>query len=405
MAQQVRVRYAPSPTGEPHIGNIRTALFNWLFARHHQGAFVVRIEDTDRERYVEGAVERILEGLRWLGLDWDEGPQVDGSYGPYVQSERKELYHRYAMELREQGYAYHCYCSPRRLEAMRREQQRQGRPPGYDRLCRDLSPEERQRSEAENATPVVRFKVPLSGETTFQDAIRGPVVFQNGLLDDFVVLKSDGFPTYHLASVVDDHLMEMSHVIRGEEWLSSTPRHVLLYEALEWEHPIFAHLPMILGPDRAKLSKRHGATSVLEYKEAGYLPDALVNFMALLGWSLDDRTELLLRGELVQHFSLERVSRSAAIFNQEKLQWMNGVYLRQMGQKELAERLIPFLERGLPPKVPRPLDRAYLRRIVPLVQERLKLLGDAVSLTGFFFVERLEYDASLLLQVFREPLQ
>ena len=277
---EVRVRFAPSPTGTPHIGNIRTALFNWLFARHHGGKFVLRIEDTDRERLVPGSLEAIMEGLRWLGLDWDEGPQVGGPYGPYFQSERLHLYRDYAAQLVERGHAYYCYCSAERLAQMRAEQQRRGEASGYDRRCRFLTPAQRAEFAAAGAAPVVRFAIPLEGETTYHDLMHGDVTIQNQVLDDFVMLKSDGFPTYHLAVVVDDHLMKISHVLRADEWIPSTPRHVLLYRALGWDLPHFAHLPIILGPDRAKLSKRHGATSITSYQEEGYLPEALVNFLA-----------------------------------------------------------------------------------------------------------------------------
>ncbi|MBI2935946.1 MAG: glutamate--tRNA ligase, partial [Chloroflexi bacterium] len=403
--EAVRVRYAPSPTGEPHLGNLRTALFNWFFARRHSGTFIVRIEDTDQERYVSGAVEATLESLRWLGLDWDEGPllgggakQSGGPYGPYFQSQRLPIYHQMAQQLREKGHAYRCFCSPARLEAVRRAQQQQGLPPGYDRHCRDLPEEEQQ-----GVPSVVRCRVPLEGSISLHDLIHGEVTWENRLLDDFVLLKSDGFPTYHLANVVDDNLMRITHVMRAEEWLPSAPRHLLLYNAFGWQPPLFAHMPMILGMDRAKLSKRHGATSVLAYRDAGYLPDALVNFLALLGWSLDDRTEVIPRSELVRHFSIERINKAGAIFNADKLTWMNGVYIRALSIQELADRLLPFLEApaekgGLPGDVPRPLDRAYLLRIVPLVQERLKTLAEGAELTRFFFQADVRYDHTLLVQ-------
>jgi len=396
MTKPVRVRYAPSPTGYPHVGNIRTALFNWLFARHYGGSFIVRIEDTDVTRRVEGAVEAILDGLKWLGMDWDEGPEVGGEYGPYFQSQRLGLYHEAAQRLISQGDAYYCYCSPQRLEEMRAEQVRRKQPPGYDRRCRDLSPEERRKKEAEGITPVVRFKTPLEGQTGFEDLIRGEVVFGNDTIDDFVLLKSDGYPTYHLANVVDDHLMKITHVLRAEEWLSSTPRHLLLYDRLGFEPPRFAHLPMILGPDRSKLSKRHGAVSITEYREKGYLPEAVVNFLALLGWSLDDKTELLSRQQLVNNFSLERVSRTAAVFNREKLDWMNGVYIRSLSLEDFTRRALPFLDRDLPAEVKRPLSADYIRQIMPLVQERARTLAEIAELTQFFFVDELDYDASLL---------
>jgi glutamyl-tRNA synthetase len=389
MDKAVRVRFAPSPTGYPHVGNIRTALFNWLFARHCGGSFIVRVEDTDVARKVEGAVEAILDGLRWLGLDWDEGP--------YFQSQRLELYREAAKRLVSQGDAYYCYCSPQRLEEMRAEQVRRKQPPGYDRRCRDLTEKERAEKEAEDITPVVRFQTPLSGQTRFNDLIWGEVVFENATIDDFVLLKSDGYPTYHLANVVDDHLMEISHVLRAEEWLSSTPRHRLLYQALGFEPPQFAHLPMILGADRAKLSKRHGAVSITEYREQGYLPEAMVNFLALLGWSLDDKTEIIPRPELISSFSLGRVSRTAAIFNRDKLNWMNGVYIRSLSVEDFTQRALPFLDSGLPPEVKRPLSIEYIRQIMPLIQERARTLAEVAELAQFFFIDELDYAPSLLI--------
>jgi len=385
----VRVRFAPSPTGYPHLGNIRTALFNWLFARHNNGSFILRIEDTDVARRVEGAVDTILDSLRWLGLDWDEGP--------YFQSERLEMYREAADQLVREELAYLCYCSPQRLEAMRQEQTKRKQPPGYDRRCRHLTREQKAGLEVSGAPPVVRFKSPLEGQTSFHDLIRGEIVFENSTLDDFVLLKSDGYPTYHLANIVDDHSMAISHILRADEWLSSTPRHVLLYQALGWQPPQFAHLPMILGTDRSKLSKRHGATAINEYRDQGYLPEAMINFLALLGWSLDDKTELLRREEIVKHFSLERVSKTAAVFNRDKLDWMNGVYLRNLSLEDYSERAISFLERDLPSEVERPLDTDYIRQIMPLIQERAKTLAEVPQLSEFFFVDKLEYDAGLLL--------
>ena len=397
MTNSVRVRFAPSPTGFPHVGNIRTALFAWLFARRYGGSFIVRIEDTDVARRVEGAVEAILDSLRWLGLDWDEGPEVGGDYRPYFQSQRLEKYRVAAEKLVSEGHAYHCYCSPQRLGEMRAEQTRRKQPPGYDRLCRDLSPQERSKKDAEGIIPVVRFKTPLEGQTRFNDIIWGDVAFENSTIDDFVLLKSDGYPTYHLANIVDDHAMEITHVLRAEEWLSSTPRHCLLYQALGFEPPQFAHLPMILGPDRSKLSKRHGTVSITEYQEQGYLPEAMVNFLALLGWSLDDKTEIMSRRELIDNFSLERVSRTAAIFNHDKLNWMNGVYIRNLSLEDFTQRALPFLDRDLPAEVKRPLSVDYVRQIMPLIQERARTLAEVAELSQFFFVDRLNYDAELLV--------
>ncbi|HFB06970.1 MAG TPA: glutamate--tRNA ligase [Chloroflexi bacterium] len=384
----VRLRFAPSPTGYPHLGKIRTALFNWLFARHHNGKFILRIEDTDVTRRVEGAVETILDSLRWLGLNWDEGP--------YFQSQRLPIYREIAHKLLKEGRVYLCYCSPQRLEKMRQEQVKRKQPPKYDRRCRDLTQRERTQLEARGVTPVIRFRAPLAGETTFLDLIHGQVTFKNDTLDDFILLKSDGYPTYHLANVVDDHLMAISHVLRADEWLSSTPRHVLLYQALNWQAPQFAHLPMILGPDRAKLSKRHGATTITEYQKQGYLADAMVNFLALLGWSLDDHTELLSREDLIKHFSLERVGKTAAIFNKDKLEWMNGVYLRALSLSEFVQQSMPFLDRDLPETVKRPLDISYVSQVLSLIQERAKTLADVPQLASFFF-DDVQYDAELLL--------
>ncbi len=397
MTKPVRVRFAPSPTGYPHVGNIRTALFNWLFARHSSGRFVVRIEDTDVTRKVEGALEVILSGLKWLGLDWDEGPGVGGDYGPYFQSQRLSLYREAAERLIRQGNAYCCYCSSQRLKEMREEQARRKQPPGYDRRCRDLSEAERVQKEAKGITPVVRFKTPFEGRTRFNDLIWGEVVFEHGTIDDLVLLKSDGYPTYHLANVVDDHLMEISHVLRAEEWLSSTPRHLLMYQALGFEPPQFAHLPMILGADRAKLSKRHGSVSITEYREQGYLPETMVNFLALLGWSLDDKAEIFSLAELVANFSLERVSRTGAIFNRDKLNWMNGAYIRSLSLDDFTRRTLPFLENGLPAGVRRPLSIDYIGQVMPLIQERARTLAEVPELTAFFFTDELDYEPGLLI--------
>ena len=397
MTEPVRTRFAPSPTGFLHIGSLHTALFEWLFARHNGGKFILRIEDTDQSRKVEGSVEAILDGLRWLGIDWDEGPEANGEYGPYFQSERLELYHKAADRLVADGHAYHCYCSQERLEAMRQLQVQRKQPPGYDRHCRDLDSKEKAQKEAEGVVPVVRFKMPLTGKTTFHDHIWGDVTFENRLLDDLVLLKSDGFPTYHLANVVDDHEMKISHVIRAEEWLSSTPRHVLLYAALGYDLPSFAHLPLLIGADRSKLSKRHGSVHVGEYRSEGYLPEAVMNFLAILGWSLDDKTEMFTRDDLIKNFTLERVSKTPAIFNKEKLTWLNGVYIRMLTPDDFARRSLPFLEKDLPAEVSRPLSLDYVREVLPLVQERVKLLKEVAPLTRYFFVEKLDYDASLLV--------
>ena len=393
MAAEVRVRYAPSPTGQPHIGNIRTALFNWLFAKHHGGKFVVRIEDTDQNRLVEGAVDAILDGLRWLNIDWDEGPEVQGPHAPYEQSRRLEIYQRLTEQLLDQGNAYYCYCSREELEKLRRANRDSGAGNGCNCLDKGRNGAVAQHP-VDDDDRVVRFAMPRSGVTQVHDLIRGDVEWRNELQEDFVILKSDGFPTYHLAVVADDHIMEISHVMRAEEWLPSTPRHLQLFRAFGFEPPEFAHLPMITGPDRAKLSKRHGATAIGEYREQGYLPEALLNFMVLLGWSLDGSTEVVTLPEIIDNFTLDRITKSAAIFDQDKLMWMNGVYIRDLPGEELARRMAEY--------IPRQLDdgeRDYLCNIAPLVQERLKRLDESDDITAYFFGELPpDYDAATLVQ-------
>jgi glutamyl-tRNA synthetase len=379
------------------VGNIRTAMFNWLFARHTGGTFILRIEDTDVARRVEGALEAIMDGLKWLGLDWDEGPDVGGEYGPYTQSQRLKLYKEAAERMVHQGDAYYCYCSEERLEAMRKEQEARKQPPGYDRLCRNLTVAERAAKEAAGIKPVIRFKVPLEGQTRFHDLIYGDVVFEHSNIDDFVMLKSDGYPTYHLANVVDDHAMKISHVIRAEEWISSVPRHLFIYKALGYEPPQYIHHPMILGPDRSKLSKRHGAVSIIDYREQGYLPETMFNFLALIGWSLDDKTELMTRQQFVDNFSLERIGKTGAIFNIEKLDWMNGVYIRSLPVEDLMKRVLPFMEKDLPQEVKRSLDINYVQQIMPLIRERINTLKDAATYADFFFIDKLEYEATMLI--------
>jgi len=371
-ASQVRVRFAPSPTGYPHVGNIRTA-----------------IEDTDQERKVEGAVEIIMDSLKWLGMDWDEGP--------YFQSQRLDMYHKYAEQLVNEGKAYYCFCTTDRLDSMRKQQMANKLPPGYDRRCRDLTADQVETERKQGKVPVVRFKMPLTGQTAITDLVRGEVVFENSTLDDFVLLKSDGYPTYHLANIIDDHYMKISHVMRAEEWLSSTPRHLLLYRAFNWEPPHFAHMPMILGPDKSKLSKRHGATAINEYQNLGYLPEAMINFLTLLGWSLDDKTEIMSVDRIIKNFSVQRVSKTAAVFNMNKLEWMNGVYIRSLSPESFAGRCLPFVEQGLPQDVKRPVDAGYLLRIAPLIQERAKTLSEVPPLVDFFFVDKLDYDEAMLI--------
>ncbi|MCC6626085.1 MAG: glutamate--tRNA ligase [Chloroflexi bacterium] len=401
----VRVRFAPSPTGRLHVGGARTALFNWLYARHHGGSFLLRIEDTDQSRYVEGAVDGLMAALRWLGLDWDEGPDIGGPAGPYVQSERLALYQRHAADLIAHGAAYECYCTPARLDEMRAAQQAAGQPTRYDRHCRFLSTEERSRARAAAETRVVRLAMPLDGQTSFVDLVKGEVSFDNAVIDDQVLLKSDGFPTYHLAVVVDDQAMNISHVLRSDEWLPSTPKHLALYTAFGWAPPRFAHLPMVLDEQRRKMSKRRGdqhgySVYVHEYRDLGILPDAFINHLALLGWSFDEQTEIFRRNELVHGFSLERVSPSGAIFSQEKLRWFNGYYINHvLTLAEVADAALPFLraaglvtdaagQAGTP-------ERAHLLAVLALEKERLKLLTEVADL-AYFFTDALALDPALL---------
>lgn len=376
----VRTRYAPSPTGDPHVGNIRTALWAWLFARHHGGQFLVRLEDTDRARTVPGSLERILDSLRWLGIDWDEGPDVGGPYGPYVQSERVERYREAAARLIAQRDAYPCFCTPAELEAMRNAQQRAKLPPGYDGRCAQLDPTEAA-ERAAREPHVVRFRMPEDGVTTFTDLLRGEISVENRLLDDFVILKTDGFPTYHLAHPVDDEAMRITHVIRGEEWLPSAPRHRRLFDALGYEVPVYVHNTVILGPDGGKLSKRHGAKFILEYAEDGYVPEAIFNFLAVLGWSLDDHTEIFSRDELVRVFDIERLSVTPGVFDNTKLEWMNGHYLRELPEDRVVELFTDRLERDIGGSI----AVGTVRALLPLVRERIKTLAELAPMVEFFF--------------------
>lgn len=398
----VRVRFAPSPTGFLHIGGFRTALFDWLLARHSGGRFLLRIEDTDIARTVPGAVAAVIEGFRWLGMDWDEGPTIGGLVGPYFQTQRRDLYLKYTGQLIQSGHAYRCFCSPERLQAVREELRARREPPRYDRQCRALAPQTVEERLAAGDTYVVRLAVPLAGQTRVDDALRGAIVFENANLDDAVLLKSNGYPTYHLANVIDDHLMSISHVLRAEEWISSAPLHVMVYHALGWEPPVFAHVPDVLGKDGKKLSKRHGALPLLEYRELGFLPEAALNYFALLGWSFDEKTDILSAQQLIEAFSLDRVGTAAAHYDEDRMLWMNGVYIRRLPLEDLTARTLPFLERpaaegGLPDSVARPLDRSYAQRVLALEQERMKTLADAVAMTEFFFTADITYDADLLL--------
>lgn len=384
----VRVRFAPSPTGLPHVGNIRTALFNWLFARHHNGKFILRIENTDRARFDPQALDAIINSLLWLGLEWDEGPNVGGQYGPYFQSERIELYHEYARKLVEEGKAYYCNCSPERLEYVREERKKKGLPPMYDRHCRDLD----IKSDPADKNTVIRFKMPLEGKTRVNDYLHGEISFDNATFDDIVLIKSDGFPTYHFANVVDDHFMKITHILRAEEWIPSIGKHFLLYQALGWQPPVFVHLPMILGPDRSKLSKRHGATFIGEFQKMGILPDAMCNFLSLLGWSPKEEREIYSREEIIARFDLDGLNTAPAVFDFQKLEWMNGEYINMLSPAELARYLKPFVESWGFCKMQEYCSDEYLTKVSGVMRERLKRLTDLKELGAFFFVDPTGYD-------------
>lgn len=403
MVHKPRLRFAPSPTGFAHIGGYRTALFSWLYARHTGGSFILRIEDTDVARTVEGAVDYLIDGLQWLGMDIDEGPIIGGLYGPYYQTQREALYQQYAYQLIASGHAYRCYCTPARLEQMRKEQMAQKLPPRYDRRCRYLSDEERAANDAANLTSVVRFAMPLDGEIVVHDELHGDITFKNADIDDKIILKTDGLPTYHLAHIVDDHLMGITHMLRGEEWISSAPWHIHIWNALGWQPPLLYHVPDVLGKDKKKLSKRHNAPSWKELQHKGFLPEAVFNFLALLGWSFDDKAEFFTREELIRAFSLDRIGVSGGILDMEKLEWMNGVYIRNLSLEEFTQRTIPYMERpeeygGLPDSIPRPLEFDYTSRVLSLEQERLRTLGDAAHAVSFFYSNDLSYDTALLIQ-------
>ena len=401
---EVRTRFAPSPTGLLHIGGVRTALFEILFAHRHGGKAVLRIDDTDRERLVPGAIQSLIEDLRWVGLHFDEGPSdeeiphddeahesvagIGGPFQPYLQSLRLPRYREAAGELIRLGYAYRCDCTAERLQKEREEQAERKEAVGYSGYCRG-------RDVSADAPHVIRFKIPEDRSIALSDAVKGEVRWETIILRDPVLLKSDGFPTYHLATVVDDHEMKISHVLRADEWLSTAPLHLLLYEALGWQAPVFAHLPPVLGTDGKKLSKRHGATFLRTFREAGYLPEAILNFMALIGWSPGEgeEEEIFSLDELTRRFSLERVNNAGGVFSYEKLKWMNGIYIRKLPVEDLEARLRPFLDSaGLE------VDDEKLMRIIPHIQTRLELLPDAIPLVDFLFKDHIERDLSAMLK-------
>ena len=386
----VRTRFAPSPTGFLHVGGLRTALYNYLLSKKEGGTFVLRIEDTDQSRKVDGAVQNIIDTLEWAGLHYDEGPGREGDYGPYIQSQRVNLYQKYAHQLVEEEKAYYCFCSPERLKEVREKQLAAKLTTSYDRHCRDLPKKEIAGKLKQGEQHVIRMKVPLEGELTFADIIRGEVTIAHKILDDQVILKSDGYPTYHLAVVVDDHCMKISHVIRGEEWLSSTPKHVILFNHFGWEVPQFAHLPLLLNPDKSKLSKRQGDVAVEDYRRKGYLKEALVNFVAFLGWNPGDERELFTLEELSKEFSLERVGNSGAVFNIEKLDWLNFEHLRKKPDAEVLQILKDQLaQSGFGGKN---YSDAYLLNVISAMRERVTFVKDFIEKSPYFFQAPSLYD-------------
>ncbi|CCO07772.1 glutamate--tRNA ligase [Desulforamulus hydrothermalis] len=382
----VRVRFAPSPTGPLHIGGARSALFNWLFARHHGGRFIVRIEDTDLERSSRESEENILNALHWLGIDWDEGIQTGGPNGPYRQTERLSVYRQLAAQLLAKGQAYYCYCTEEELAAEREELLARGELPRYLGRCRHLSEEAKAKLAAEGRKPVLRFRVPENRIIIIQDRVRGQVEFESNGIGDFIIMKSDNIPTYNFAVVVDDHDMNITHVIRAEEHLSNTPRQILLYEALGWPQPEFAHISLILGKDRAKMSKRHGATAIEQYQKLGYLPEALVNFLALLGWSPGGEQEILSLPEIVEQFSLDRVAKNPAVFDIDKLNWLNGHYIRQSPLDRLTRLAVPYLmEAGYLDEAPDAEKLAWLEQVVAIARNYISYMQEITQHVDIFF--------------------
>jgi glutamyl-tRNA synthetase len=389
MIPNVRVRFAPAPTGLLHIGNARTALFNFLFAKKNQGIFVLRIEDTDLERSTDTSIDRIMEDLKWLGISWEEGPDQDGPVGPYRQSQRVSIYREFADRLSQEGKSYKCFCSEERLEKLRKEQLSKGKMPRYDGWCRSLSKEEITKMESSGLQPVLRFRVG-AGPILFEDLIHGKMRFDSAGIGDFIIVRSDGMAAYNFACVIDDHLMQITHVIRGEDHLSNTPRQILLYQALSWQPPIFAHHPLILGPDRSPLSKRHGATAVSQYREEGFLPEALKNYLILLGWTPPSGEEILSFERMVKEFSIQDISRSAPIYNRKKLEWLNSFYIRVKEEGQLSEILVSYLlKAGI---TINQIDRQQLKQISGALKENLVLLSQVEEYLGIFFDEKFFFE-------------
>lgn len=408
MLKDVRVRFAPSPTGYLHIGGLRTALYNYLFAKKNNGKFILRIEDTDQTRLVEGAIENLIDSLHWAGVEYDEGVFVEdhkvvqkGEYGPYIQSQRLDIYKKYVDELIENGYAYYCFCSKERLDQIRDEQKIKGLVPKYDGLCRSIPLEEAKERVANGEEHVVRLKLPHDRDIKFYDIVRGDIVINTNDIDDQVLLKSDGFPTYHMAVVVDDHLMGITHIVRGEEWLPSTPKHVFLYEAFGWKKPEYVHLPTVLNKDRKKLSKRQGDVSVDDFKGKGYLPEGLINYLALVGWSPEDNEEILTMDEMVEKFSFDRVSKTGGIFDKDKLDWVNGHYIRSSSIERITDLAIPYLiEAGYIDEKFAVENREWVEILVDTVKESISYMSEMPEKVKFVFDDEIEIEeeAQELLQ-------
>ena len=395
--ENIRVRFAPSPTGYLHVGGLRTALYNFLFAKKNNGKFILRIEDTDRNRYVEGAVENLISALKWCNLQFDEGPDIGGKFGPYLQSQRLEIYKQYIQMLITEGKAYYCFCTQERLEALREEQLKQKLPQAkYDKHCLGLNKDDITKKLNEKIPYVIRLNVEPNNKITFEDIVRGRVEFESNNIDDQVLIKSDGYPTYHLANVVDDHLMEISHVIRGEEWLSSTPKHVLLYDSFKWQRPIFAHLPLLLNPDRSKLSKRQGDVAVEDYRSKDFLNDALVNFVALLGWNAGDDKEFYYLNELIEKFSLERVNKAGAVFDLDKLNWLNAEHLR----KKTDDEILLMLKESILNSQFSTFNYKdfYLLQIISAMKERVSFVNEYLLKSPYFFEAPKEYEEASVLK-------
>ncbi|MDR2811935.1 MAG: glutamate--tRNA ligase [Endomicrobium sp.] len=400
--KEVRVRFAPSPTGDLHIGGVRTALFNWLYAKNKSGKFVLRIEDTDEIRSTKASTQVILDAMKWLELNWDEGPGKElPKSAPYYQMKRKELgiYQKYSDELMAKGFAYSCYCTPEEVDEMRKKAQANKLPPKYDGRCRNLTIEQRMQKEKEGRKPVIRFKIHESDITVLNDLIRGKVEFDNFLLDDFIIMKASGIPTYNFACVIDDYLMEITHVLRGDDHISNTPRQIQIYNALSWKTPQFAHMAMILGNDGARLSKRHGHTSVLEYRKEGYLQEALINYLALLGWSTKDSQQIFSIEELIQKFSIERCGSSPSIFDPEKLLWLNGEKIRSKTVEQIYELFIEWLKYTNNEKIIEGWDKEFLKKTIALEHDKIKLLKDIPLLVDFFFVKDIVYNGDAVKKV------